>query len=142
MRGPTAAAATAAAATTTAAITTVTTAPVASEAFTLSFLVPENDITTLPFLFADREKLSAWKEFKRVADEKGLAFEFELIETMQYEVVSQTRLAATLDLPDIVSTGGPGKRRGLLVCANIRFRDEQWSHKLLSNDSNSWRLAD
>jgi len=83
------------------------TAPVlvSTEPSRLKFLVPENDTTSLPFAFADREKVPAWQEFERVLKENNIELEFELIEPSQYKVVMQTRLAARLEMPDIINVG-------------------------------------
>jgi putative aldouronate transport system substrate-binding protein len=71
----------------------------------LKILVPENDLTSRPFTLAERENLPVWKEFQKMLDANNLELEFELIDPIQYDVVMQTRLAAAIDLPDIIKIG-------------------------------------
>lgn len=53
--------------------------------------------------FADREKFPVWQEVEKLLEAAGLEIEYEIVPFEQYEVVSQTRMAAANDLPDIVN---------------------------------------
>lgn len=53
--------------------------------------------------FADREEFPVWQEVEKLLDAADLELEYEIVPFEQYEVVSQTRMAAANDLPDIVN---------------------------------------
>jgi len=56
--------------------------------------------------FEKREDQPAWKALEELMAAKNIEMEFELIASDQYYLVVQTRLAASMDLPDLICTGG------------------------------------
>ena len=53
--------------------------------------------------FEDREKYPVWHELQKLIDAYNLDLEYEIVPTEQYQVVIQTRMAASSSLPDIAN---------------------------------------
>ncbi len=51
----------------------------------------------------DREELASWRLFLELLKKRNMELEFEWIVPEQYDTVIQTRMAAALDLPDMVN---------------------------------------
>lgn len=68
---------------------------------TLKIMGPES---SNPYIkFSEREKYSAWEEFEKLFEEKGIKPEFEIVAVDQYETTLQTRMASAVDLPDFLN---------------------------------------
>jgi len=80
---------------------------VAEEVDTLVLLVPETDPAARPFQLMDLQSgkttCVAWEAFQVLEAKYGLEIVFDAVTNSQYDTAAQTRLAAGLDLPDIMS---------------------------------------
>ncbi len=66
----------------------------------LKLLVPTNNN---PYInFTERDSYSFWTCFTEALAKHGLELELEVVPRDQFEVVSQTRMAAAQDLPDLI----------------------------------------
>lgn len=75
--------------------------PEVAETHKITILAPNNNNPEIKF--DEREEYPVWQELKKLFAEKQLEIEFELIAPDQYEVVSQTRIGAANNLPDMMN---------------------------------------